>query len=74
VFESRHITTNPVENIFSVLKKLIDFRGKRSLEFWRLLLRYFFTIRESPLILKEILDELELSPQIRHKASIKVLN
>ena len=73
VFENKHITTNPVENIFSVLKKLIDFRGKRTLNFWILLLRYFFTVREWPLILKEVLDDLELSPQIRHKASIRLL-
>jgi len=73
VFESRHITTNPVENIFSVLKKLIDFRGRRSLDFWKLLIRYYFTVRECPSILKEILDDFVLSPQIRHKASIKIL-
>lgn len=73
VFESRHITTNPVENIFSVIKKLIDFRGNRTLDFWKLLLRYYFTVRECPLILKEILDDLVLSPQIRHKSPIKIL-
>jgi transposase-like protein len=73
VFESKHITTNPVENVFSVFKKLIDFRGKRTLEYWQLLIRYFFTVREAPLILKEILHNLELSPQICHKASLKLL-
>jgi hypothetical protein len=73
VFQNKHITTNPVENIFSVLKKLIDFRGKRSLEYWQLLIRYFFTIREFPSILKEILEEVEFSPQIHHKSSVKIL-
>ena len=72
VFKNKHITTNPVENVFSVLKKLIDFRGKRVLEYWKLLIRYFFTVREAPLILKDILQSLELSPQIRHKTSLKL--
>jgi len=73
VFKDKHITTNPVENIFSVIKKLIDFRGKRTLDYWHLLIRYFFTVREYPSILREILEELDLSPQICHKASLKVL-
>jgi hypothetical protein len=73
VFGNKHITTNPVENIFSVLKKLIDFRGKRDLEYWRLLLTYYFTVRECPLILKEVLDELSFSPQMLHKTSYKLL-
>ena len=68
LFKDKHITTNPVENVFSVIKKLIDFRGRRDLEHWRLLTCYFFTVREYPAILKEIIDDLEFSPQIRHKA------
>ncbi|MHA1148021.1 MAG: hypothetical protein ACTSR8_07215 [Promethearchaeota archaeon] len=73
MFGNKHITTNPVENVFSVLKKLIDFRGKRDLEYWRLLLRYYFTVRECPSILKEVLDELSFSPQMLHKSSYKFL-
>jgi len=73
VFGNKHITTNPMENTFSVLKKLIDFRGKRDLEHWHLLLKYYFTVRESPWILKEVLDELKLSPQMLHKALYKLL-
>lgn len=73
LFKDKHITTNPVENVFSVIKKLIDFRGRRDLELWRLLTRYFFTVREYPAILREIIDELEFSPQIRHKALYKLL-
>jgi len=72
-FQGKHITTNPVENIYSVLKKLIDFRGKRDLDYWRLLLTYFFTVRECPLILKEVLSELKLSPQMLHKASYRII-
>lgn len=71
VFRNKHITTNPVENVFSVLKKLIDFRGKRNLDYWQLLLTYYFTVRECPSILKEILGELSLSPQMLHKSSHK---
>lgn len=73
VFKDKHITTNPVENVFSVIKKLIDFRGRRDLEQWRLLTRYYFTVREYPTILKEIINDLEFSPQIRHKALYKIL-
>jgi len=73
VFGNKHITTNPVENIFSVLKKLIDFRGKRDLDYWHLLLTYYFTVRECPSILKEMLEELSLSPQMLHKASYKII-
>ncbi len=72
LFKDKHITTNPVENVFSVIKKLIDFRGRRDLEHWRLLTRYFFTVREYPAILKEIIDEMEFSPQMRHKALYKL--
>ena len=61
-----------MENVFSVIKKLIDFRGRRDLEQWRLLIRYFFTVREYPEILKEIIDDLEISPQMRHKALYKL--
>ena len=72
LFKDKHVTTNPVENVFSVIKKLIDFRGRRDLEQWRLLIRYFFTVREYPEILKEIIDDLEISPQMRHKALYKL--
>jgi len=73
IFKDKHITTNPVENVFSVIKKLIDFRGKRTLEFWRMLIRYHFTVRECPSILREILEDLELSPQMRHKAPLQLV-
>jgi hypothetical protein len=73
LFENKHITTNPVENVFSVLKKLIDFRGKRDLEYWHLLLTYYFTVRECPSILKEVLVELSLSPQMLHKALHEII-
>jgi len=72
LFKDKHVTTNPVENVFSVIKKLIDFRGRRDLEQWRLLIRYFFTVREYPEILKEIIDDLEISPQMRYKALYKL--
>lgn len=72
LFKDKHVTTNPVENVFSVIKKLIDFRGRRNLEHWRLLTRYFFTVRESPAILKEVIDNLEISPQMRHKALYRI--
>ena len=72
VFGEKHVTTNPVENVFSVLKKLIDFRGKRDLDYWRLLIRYFFTVRECPQILKEVLDSFDFSPQILHKCALKL--
>lgn len=73
VFKNKHITINPVENIFSVIKKLIDFRVKRDLEYWRLLIGYFFTVRECPQILKEVLDSFNFSPQILHKCSLKLM-
>ena len=73
VFGNKHITTNPVENIFSVLRKLIDFQDKQDLDYWRNLLTYNFTVREYPLILKEVLGELSFSPQMLHKTSYKLL-
>ncbi|MHA1284733.1 MAG: hypothetical protein ACTSQP_19710 [Promethearchaeota archaeon] len=36
VFSNKHITINPVENIFSMLKNLIDFRGKNNLGYLQL--------------------------------------
>ncbi|MHA1337169.1 MAG: hypothetical protein ACTSPW_15745 [Promethearchaeota archaeon] len=72
IFGEKHVTTNSVKNIFSVLKKLIDFRGKRDLDYWRLLIRYFFTVRECPQILKEVLNSFDFSPQLLHKYALKL--
>ncbi|MHA1149111.1 MAG: hypothetical protein ACTSR8_12805 [Promethearchaeota archaeon] len=42
VFENKHITNIPVENIFSMIKKLIDFRGKRMVEYFSIANPIFF--------------------------------
>ena len=66
-FCDKHITTNLVEKEFSVLKKLIDFRGHRNEELWSNLIEAYFAIRDEPKILKEALENLEISPQMVQK-------
>ena len=61
------ITTNYVEQQFSTLKKLIDFRGKRSLNTWKSILLAYFTIREDPIILKDEITRITSFPQIQNR-------
>jgi len=61
------ITTNYVEQQFSTLKKLIDFRGKQSLSTWKSILLAYFTIREDPIILKDAIIWITSLPQIQNR-------
>jgi len=45
-FGGSTITTNYIEQQFSTLKKLIDFRGKRTVTTWKAILLAYFTVRE----------------------------
>ncbi|WP_457559056.1 hypothetical protein [Candidatus Harpocratesius sp.] len=67
-FRDIHITSNLVEKEFSALKKLIDFRGRRSIEMWKDLLLSYFIIRDDPKILEKILINVEISYQMVSKA------
>lgn len=67
-FRDMHITSNLVEKEFSVLKKFIDFRGRRSIEMWRDLLFSYFIIRDEPDILDIILKRINISYQMIRKS------
>ncbi len=56
-----YITSNLVEKEYSVLKKLINFRGRRSVEMWDDLLFSYFVIRDEPKILDKILEDCDIS-------------
>lgn len=66
-FGNKYITTNLVEKEFSVLKKLIDFRGKRNEKLWAEILNAYFTIRDNPSILEKALESLKISSQMVQK-------
>ncbi|MHA1673034.1 MAG: hypothetical protein ACTSYI_05350 [Promethearchaeota archaeon] len=53
-----------MENIYSVLKKLINFRGKRSIEGWKQLLTGYFALRDDPKLLEEVLKSMNFSPHL----------
>ncbi|MHA1299160.1 MAG: DDE-type integrase/transposase/recombinase, partial [Candidatus Helarchaeota archaeon] len=61
------ITTNYVEQQFSTLKKLIDFRGKRTLQTWKSILLAYFTIREDPTILEHVMNQITPCPQVQNR-------
>ena len=64
VFKGKCVTTNLIEQEFSSLKKLIDFRGKRSLSTWISTINFFFTIRADPSILRKTLKSVEFCPHV----------
>ena len=64
VFKEKCITTNLIEQEFSSLKKLIDFRGKRTLSTWISTINFFFTIRADPSILRKTLKSIEFCPHV----------
>jgi len=67
-FPEKYVTTNLVENVFSALKKLVNFRGKRSIPAWNLVLEFYFTIRQYPAIVKQELRGLALCRNIINRS------
>ncbi|MCF2140143.1 MAG: hypothetical protein K9W44_08825 [Candidatus Lokiarchaeota archaeon] len=67
-FRNMHITSNLIEKEFSALKKLIDFRGRRSMEIWNELLIFYFIIRDEPKILDQVLNQVNISFQTVSKS------
>lgn len=63
VFKGKCVTTNLIEQEFSNLKKLIDFRGNRTRTAWISTINFFFTVRTEPKILQNILKETRICPQ-----------
>jgi transposase-like protein len=66
-FGGGSITTNYIEQQFSTLKKLIDFRGKRTLSTWESILSAYFTVREYPFILKYAIHQISPCPQVQNR-------
>lgn len=76
-FIGKNVTTNSIEQQFTSLKCLINFRGKRSLAAWKRILSFYFTIREFPGIMKHELNGLKLCPRLIHRSfdlMIRLLN
>jgi transposase-like protein len=67
VFCGMCITTNIVESFFSLIKQLLNFRGRRSVEQWRDVLKACVAIWSCPHILEEILDKKKKSHNIKNK-------
>lgn len=66
-FPAKCITTNLVENVFSVLKKLVNFRGYRTPDGWKRLLVGYFILRDDPKILQQVLNSMNFSTQLRQQ-------
>jgi hypothetical protein len=67
VFKGKCVTTNLIEQEFSTLKKLIDFRGKRSLCAWISTINFYFTVRADPTILSKALKGMRFCPHVIHR-------
>ncbi|NVM29581.1 MAG: hypothetical protein HWN65_12135 [Candidatus Helarchaeota archaeon] len=67
VFKGKCMTTNLIEQEFSTLKKLIDFRGKRTLNTWISTINFYFTVRADPTILPKVLKETRICPHVIHR-------
>ncbi|MHA1784511.1 MAG: hypothetical protein ACTSVY_15895 [Candidatus Helarchaeota archaeon] len=67
VFKGKCITTNLIEQEFSSIKKLIDFRGNRSLSAWISTINFYFTVRADPTILSKILKGTRICPHVMHR-------
>lgn len=67
VFKGKCMTTNLIEQEFSTLKKLIDFRGKRTLCTWISTINFYFTVRADPTILSKVLNGIRICPHVIHR-------
>ena len=72
-FVGKHITSNIIEQQFSSMKCLLNFRGKRSVDFWNKIINLYFTIREYPGAVEEAINGLKLCPQIIHRSPDLIL-
>ncbi|MHA1379476.1 MAG: hypothetical protein ACTSRG_13970 [Candidatus Helarchaeota archaeon] len=61
------MTTNLIEQEFSNLKKLFEFRGNRTKMAWISTLNFYFTVLAEPKILQNALNETRLCPQTLHR-------
>jgi transposase-like protein len=68
VFSGMCITTNIVESFFSLIKQLLNFRGRRSVEQWRSVLKAYVVVWSCPHVLEDVIEKLDLPSRIRTKA------
>ncbi|HME54366.1 MAG TPA: hypothetical protein VKM55_19225 [Candidatus Lokiarchaeia archaeon] len=68
VFVGLCITTNIMESFFSLIKQLLNFRGRRSVKQWRDVLKACVTIWSCPQVLEGVLEKLEVPSRVRAKA------
>lgn len=64
LFNGKHITSNLIEIENAIIKKFINFGAKRDLEKWNHNVDLYFTIRDQPMILKELVSGLTVSKQM----------
>jgi len=68
VFAGLCITTNIMESLFSTIKQLLNFRGRRSVEQWRDALKACIVIWSCPHVVADVLEKLDISTRCRSKA------
>ncbi|MHA1694827.1 MAG: hypothetical protein ACTSUG_06175, partial [Candidatus Helarchaeota archaeon] len=67
-FKGKHITSNKVEQKFSILKKMVNFRGKRSVSAWNLVLYFHFKIRQFPDLVEDVVNGMKICPIIARRS------
>jgi len=73
-FRGKCITTNIVRQKFSTLKSNIKFKGKRSITRWKSILNFYFTVREYPELVNEIIERLKFRKKLVGRIMGLVLN
>ena len=68
VFAGLCITTNIMESLFSTIKQLLNFRGRRSVDQWRDTLKACIVIWSCPHVVADVLEKLDVPTRCRSKA------
>nr|MDO8113750.1 hypothetical protein [Candidatus Sigynarchaeota archaeon] len=68
VFAGLCITTNIMESLFSTIKQLLNFRGRRSVDQWRDSLKACIVIWNCPHVVADVLEKLDVPTRCQSKA------
>lgn len=68
LFTGLCITTNIMESLFSTIKQLLNFRGRRSVDQWRDMLRACIVLWSCPHVIADVLDKLAVPTRCKSKA------
>ena len=72
-FNRKSITSNIVEQQFSLLKRLVNFGVRRNKKEWELTLYLYYSIREFPEVVREIINDSRLCSRIVRRSKSLIL-